>query len=57
MTTITKVVASVAFLSVLAAAPASARIEGDDSALSAYADFGSAHNAPSADVLVNRPIR
>lgn len=52
MTTITKVIASFALLSVLAA-PASARTDGDDSAQSAYAQFGSAHSAQS--VLVNRP--
>jgi hypothetical protein len=56
MTTITKTIASLAILSALAV-PASARFDGDDSALSAYANFGSAQNAQSADVLVNRPNR
>jgi hypothetical protein len=54
MTTITKIIASVAVLSALAVAPASARIDGDDSALSAYATFGA--QVQSADILVNRPI-
>lgn len=54
MTTITKVIASLAFLSVLAA-PASARVDGDEGHLSAYALFGAAQNVQSADV--NRPIR
>jgi hypothetical protein len=44
MATIIKVIASLAFLSVLATAPASARIDGDDSALSAYATFGAQHS-------------
>jgi hypothetical protein len=56
MSTIAKVLASVAVLSALVAAPASARFDGDDSALSAYARFGADHNGhQSADVLVNRP--
>jgi hypothetical protein len=54
MTTITKIIASLAFLSVLAA-PASARIEGDEGGLSAYARFGASHSVQSPDVLVNRP--
>ena len=37
MTTITKILASVAILSALAAAPASARTDEDEGALSAYA--------------------
>jgi hypothetical protein len=44
MTTITKIIASVAILSALVAAPASARFDGDDSALSAYATFAGQHN-------------
>jgi hypothetical protein len=56
MTTIAKVIASLAFLSVLAA-PASARFDEDEGGLSAYARFGSAHKVQSADILVNRPIR
>lgn len=56
MTTIAKLIAAVAFVSALAA-PASARFDGDDSALSAYSDFGSAHNVRSAQIFVNRPSR
>jgi hypothetical protein len=56
MSTMTKILASVALLSLLAA-PASARIDGDDSALSAYARFGAEQHVQSADVLVNRPGR
>jgi hypothetical protein len=55
MSTITKIIASVAVLSALAVAPASARIDGDDSALSAYATFGGQHNVqPAQNVHVNR---
>ena len=54
MTTITKIIASVAILSALAAAPALARFDSDEGGLSAYAQFGS-HQ--SAQVLVNRPSR
>lgn len=54
MSTIAKAIASLAVLSALAA-PAAARFDGDDSALSAYARFGSEHNANSGHVLVNRP--
>jgi hypothetical protein len=44
MSTITKVIAALAFMSVLAMASAQARVDGDDSALSAYATFGGQHN-------------
>jgi hypothetical protein len=55
MTTITKVVASLAILSALAA-PASARFDSDEGGLSAYPRFGAERNVQAADVLVNRPI-
>jgi hypothetical protein len=56
MNTITKILAFAAVLSALAVAPASARFDGDDSTLSAYATFGGQHHVDPADVLVNRPI-
>jgi len=52
MTTITKIIASVAILSALAAAPASARFDSDEGGLSAHAQFG-----PAQNVLINRPAR
>ena len=56
MTTVTKVVTSLALLALLAA-PASARIEGDEGGLSAYPQFGAERgsdwNGPGT--LVNRP--
>jgi hypothetical protein len=57
MTTMTKVVASIAFLALLAA-PASARIEGDEGGLSAYPQFGAERNSDwraAPGTLVNRP--
>jgi hypothetical protein len=53
MTTMTKVIASLAFLALLAA-PASARIEGDEGGASAYPQFG-AERANGPGTLVNRP--
>jgi hypothetical protein len=50
MNTITKVIASVAFLAVLAA-PASARMD-DEGGASAYPQFSAAQ---AQDLLVNRP--
>jgi hypothetical protein len=50
MNTITKVIASIAFLAALAA-PAAARIDNEDHA-SAYPQFNSSQ---ARDVLVNRP--
>ena len=50
MNTITKVIASAAFLAVLAV-PASARIDNEDHA-SAYPQFGAEQ---ARDLLVNRP--
>jgi hypothetical protein len=52
MTTITKLIASAAIFLALAAAPASASFDADDSGQSAYAQFGSPQNC-----LVNRPGR
>jgi hypothetical protein len=57
MSTITKVLASVAVLSALVAAPASARFDGDDSALSAYPRFRAEHNVQGGNVVVNPRAR
>lgn len=51
MTTISKIIASVAVLSALATAPASARSDADEGYLSAYASNG---NVQPANILVNR---
>ena len=48
VTTITKIIASVAILSALAAAPASARFDSDEGGLSAHAQFSSAQNVNQA---------
>jgi hypothetical protein len=60
MSTITKVIASVAVLSALAAAPASARIDGDEGGASAYPRFKSERSltteSPSWHVI-NRPFQ
>ena len=50
MTTITKVIASIALVAVLAA-PASARMDNEDGA-SAYPEFSA---AKARDTLINRP--
>ena len=56
MSTLTKVLASLAFLAILAA-PASARIEGDEGGLSAYPQFGAERSTDwrAPGTLVNRP--
>lgn len=56
MSTLTKAVASLALLALLAA-PASARIEGDEGGLSAYPQFGAERNSDwrAPGTFVNRP--
>ena len=59
MSNIVKIIASVVFLAALAA-PASARFDADDSALSAYPRFGSGQRMQhwsAPDTLINRPAR
>jgi len=55
MNTLTKVISSIALLTILAA-PASARIEGDEGGLSAYPRFGAERNA-APSTFVNRPYQ
>jgi hypothetical protein len=58
MNTVAKIIASVAFLSLLAA-PASARFDSDEGGLSAYPQFGAERGTHSQApaTLVNRPNR